>query len=349
MSDDPSLSLPNLASDNWAPAHPAVLDAVVRANSGTVPAYGADPYTEAATRAVRAHFGVRAEPFFVFTGTGANVLALGSCLRPYEAVICAATAHILQDETGAPERHLGVRLIPVATPDGKLTADALRGALGSRGVVSKVQPRVVSLSQCTEYGTVYTPEELRRLCDVAHAEGLVVHVDGARLANAAASLDCSLAAASSDCGVDVLSLGATKNGALGAEAVVFFWPALAEGFAYRRKQGMQLASKMRYVAAQFTALLTDDLWRANARHANAMARALADGLAALPDVRLTQRVEANEVFATLPRDRAAQLERGARFHVWDAAASEYRFVCSWNTTPREIDAFLAHARSVLAA
>jgi len=342
-------SIPNFASDNWAPGHPVVLEAIARCNSGHVPAYGADQHTAAAESAIREHLGATAIPFFAYTGTGANVLAIGACVRPYEGVICADTAHILVSETGAPEWHLGTRLIPIPSPDGKVTVEAMHAHLAGRGSVSSVQPRVLSITQATEYGTVYTPGELRALCDAAHGAGLYVHMDGARLANAAAALGASLGAVSGECGVDVLSFGATKNGGIGAEAVVFFDPQLAEGFGYRRKQGMQLASKMRYVAVQFTALLTDDLWRTNARHANAMARALGDGLAALHGVRLTQPVESNQVFAEIPAAAAAQMQRGGHFHQWNAARDEYRLVCSWDTAPEDVSSFLAHAHHVLGA
>lgn len=341
--------IPSFASDNWAPAHPAVLDALTSANAGTVPAYGNDQHTAEALTTLRACFGERALPYLVLTGTGANVLALDACVRPYQATICADTAHVLQDETGAVERFLGSRLIGVPAPHGKLTPDSIRAQLGGRGNVSRVQPRAVSISQCTEYGTTYSAAELRELCDVAHAEGLRVHMDGARLANAAAFLGCSLSEITAGCGIDVLSLGATKNGALGAEAVIFFDPALAEEFGYRRKQGMQLASKMRYVAAQMTALFATGLWRENASHANAMARRLADGLASLPGTALTQRTEANEVFVRLPVTATDRLRNGAHFHVWNPETGEYRFVCSWSTTEAEVDGFIVHARSVLAA
>jgi threonine aldolase len=223
----------------------------------------------------------------------------------------------------------------------------MRSRIRGIGNESRVQPRAVSITQATEFGTIYTPEEIRALADAAHAEGLYVHMDGARMANAAATLGLGLGDISSACGVDVLSFGGTKNGALCAEAVVFFDAALAEGFQYRRKQGMQLASKMRYVAVQFTGLLADDTWRENAAHANAMTRRLADGLSALPGVRITQPVESNQIFVVLPADRVLELEEGGTFHVWRPEESEYRFVCSFATSPDEVDQFIAHARRVL--
>jgi threonine aldolase len=335
------------ASDNWAPVHPAVLEAIGRANTGHVQSYGADPFTGEAVARVREAFGPTADPFFVFNGTSANVLAIGSCCRPYETVICADTAHVVADECGAVERLLGVRLTTVPSPSGKLTIDGMLSRVEGRGVEHRVQPRCVSITQATEYGTLYTVTELRSLVDAAHAAGLLVHMDGARLANAAAALGVSLAAITGECGVDVVSFGGTKNGALGAEAVVFFNPELSRDFMYRRKQMGQLASKMRYAAVQFTALLTDELWRTNAAHANAMARRLADGLSALAGLTLTQPVEANAVFAIVPKDAVAELERGGAFYVWDERRTEIRLVCAFDTTPGDVDGFVANARRVL--
>jgi threonine aldolase len=337
----------SFASDNWAPVHPAVLAAIGRANVGHVHAYGADPFTGEAVERLKGVFGAAADPYFVFNGTSANVLAIGSCCHPYETVICADTAHVVADECGAVERLLGVRLTQVPSPTGKLTVDGMLSRVEGRGIEHRVQPRCVSITQATEYGTVYTVAELRALTDAAHGAGLWVHMDGARLANAAATLGVSLGAMTGESGVDVVSFGGTKNGGMLAEAVIFFTPELAEEFQYRRKQMGQLASKMRFAAVQFTALLTDDLWLANARHANAMARRLADGLAAVPGVALTQRVEANAVFATVPADRVADLERGGAFYVWDARRTEIRLVCAFDTTPEDVDQFVAHVRRVL--
>jgi threonine aldolase len=341
-------NLVSFASDNWAPAHPAVLAAIGRANAGHVGAYGSDPFTEEAVERLKGAFGPTADPYFVFNGTSANVLAIGSCCRPYETVICGDTAHIVVDECGAVERLLGLRLTTVPTPSGKLTIDGMMSRVEGRGVESKVQPRCVSITQSTEYGTVYTTAELRALTEAAHAAGLWVHMDGARLANAAAALGVSLAAVTAECGVDVVSFSGTKNGAMLAEAVIFFNAELAQDFKYRRKQMGQLASKMRFVAVQFTALLTDDLWLANARHANAMARRLADGLSGVAGVALTQAVEANAVFATVPEDCVHTLERGSAFEVWDTRRTEIRLVCAFDTTPEDVDQFVAHVRQVLA-
>lgn len=331
----------SFASDNTAGAHPEVLAAMTRVNSGHSSAYGYDEHTERARLLLRRVLGDSAQPFFVFGGTGANVTALDAVLLPQEAVITAATAHIHVDECGAPERHIGCKVLPVETPDGKLTPALVAPHIKGVGFEHHSQPRVISISQTTEYGTVYTAEELEELSEFAHKHRLLLHVDGARLANAAASLDLSLKAITSDAGIDILSLGATKNGAVGAEAVVFFREEPAKRFRFVRKQGMQLPSKMRFVAAQFEALFTDDLWRRNASHANAMARRLADGVRDIPGVTITQRVQANAVFATLPSKWIAPLQEKFFFYVWDETTSEVRWMTSWDTTAEEVDAFVA--------
>ena len=287
------------ASDNYAGAHPAVLEAVAAANEGWARAYGDDDWTARLRARLRELFG-DVEAFPVFNGTGGNVTALAAVLRPFEAVICPETAHINVDECGAPERIAGAKLVDVPTPDGKLTPELLRGRLVGFGDQHHVQARVVSISQSTELGTVYTPDEIRALADEAHGAGLLVHVDGARLVNAAAALGLELRELTTECGVDVLTLGGTKSGLLGAETVVFFRPALAADYLYARKQGTQLASKMRYISAQLLRLFEDDLWRETAGHANEMARRLGDAVAAVPGVELAYPVEANAVFAALP-------------------------------------------------
>lgn len=340
----------SFASDNAAPAHPEVLAALARANEGHAGPYGADPWTARATELLQAEFGAGSQVFFVFAGTAANILGLTPLVRRYGGIICAADAHIAVDETGAPERHLGVKLLPVATPDGKLRVEQLPPLLRGRGVEHHVQPDVLALTQATERGTVYQPAELRELCGWAHREGLRVHVDGARLANAAVSAGVSLAALTREVGADVLSLGGTKNGLLGAEAVIFLDPALTEGFRFHRKQGMQLASKHRYLAAQFEALFADGLWRRSAAHANAMARRLGEGAAGIEGVMLTQRVEANGVFARLPDPVIPPLQEAFPFYVWQAGddgTSEVRWMCSWDTTEGEVDAFVTRLRELM--
>ncbi len=333
----------SFASDNNAGVHPELLAAIAAANDGHVLAYGDDPFTARAVEAFRSHLGPGVEVFFVFNGTGANVLGIQAVTRPHEAVICADLAHINVDECGAPERFSGSKLLGVPAPGGKVTPAAVAERLHGIGVQHHVQPRVVSISQSSEYGTVYTPGEVRELAAFAHDNGLLLHMDGARIANAAAALDLPLRAVTADAGVDVLTFGGTKNGLLGGEAVVFFDPALAAEFRFIRKQGMQLASKMRFVAAQFDALLRTDLWLRNARHANAMARRLGLGLGAIPDVTLTQPVEANAVFAVLPRRAIAPLQGESYFHVWDEPRNEVRLMCSFDTTADDVDRFVAAA------
>jgi threonine aldolase len=266
-------------------------------------------------------------------------------MRSYEAVICPVTAHINVDECGAPERFTGGKLLAVTTPDGKLTPDLVESAISGIGVEHHSQPRVVSITQSTEYGTTYRPEEVRALADVAHAHGLVLHMDGARISNAAAFLGCDLAQITSDVGVDVLSLGGAKNGLLFGEAVVFFDAQRAADFLFIRKQSAQLASKMRFISAQFIALFGGGLWRENAAHANAMARELADGLRGVPGVRLTQPVEANEVFAVMARPLAERLRAVADFYAWDERANEHRMVASWDTTADDVERFVEAARA----
>ncbi len=329
------------ASDNYAGAHPEVLAAVAAANEEHAVSYGADPWTARAEELLRAHFGEQASSHLVFNGSAANVLSFRALCRPWESVICAAGAHVNVDEGGAPERIAGVKLHALPAPDGKLTPAGVVSQLSRAGDEHAVQPRVVSVTQSTELGTRYSPGELRALADSAHEHGLLLHVDGARLANAAAALDVPLRAITTDAGVDVVSFGGTKNGLLLGEAVVFLTPGLDDGFAYLRKQTLQLASKGRFLAAQFVALLEGDLWLRSAAHANAMAERLAAAVIDVPGVQVTQPVQANGVFAILPRAATAELQRDWRFYEWDAQTGEVRWMCSWDTTPDEVDAFAA--------
>ena len=325
------------ASDNRAGALPEVLDAVAAANDGHAPSYGADDWTARAQERFREHFGPEARAFPVFNGTGANVLALRASMRPFEAVVCAVTAHLNVDECGAPEHVAGAKLLTVAGVDGKLTPELVAPRLVRFGDEHAVQPRVVSISQSTELGTVYRTGEIEALADYAHEQGLLLHVDGARLGNAAAALDVPLRALTTDAGVDLLSFGGTKNGAICAEAVVLLRPGIGDGFEYLRKQSMQLASKMRFLSAQLDALLTDDLWRRTASHANAMAQRLAERVEA--HVQITRPVQANAVFAKLPRAVTEELQKEWSFYVWDEATGEVRWMCSWDTTPDDVDEF----------
>jgi threonine aldolase len=337
------------ASDNNATIHPAVLAAIARVNVGHARGYGHDEHTQRVEALFARHFGTGALAFLVFNGTAANVLSLRAACRPWQAVICADSAHLNVDECGAPEGIAGVKLLTAAGEHGKLTAHALQRLIARIGDEHAVQPRVVSVSQCTELGTVYTRDELRAICKLAHGRGLFVHMDGARLANAAAALGVPLALLSTDVGVDILSFGGTKNGLLGGEAVVILAPELADGFQYVRKQSLQLASKMRFIAAQFEALLGDDLWLRCAEHANAMAARLADAVRELPGLTITRPVQTNAVFATLPAVATAALQEHYAFYVWDEQRDEVRWMCSWDTTEEDVDAFAAAVGEALAA
>jgi threonine aldolase len=337
------------ASDNNASAHPEVLAAIADANSGHATAYGHDPWTDRALELLRGHFGERARSYLVFNGTAANVLCFRAMCRPWESVVCAAGAHVNVDEGGAPERVAGVKLQAVATPDGKLTPELVATRLGRRGDEHAVQPRVVSVSQSSEVGTRYSLADLAELASFAHDNGLLLHVDGARLANAAAALDVELRATATDAGVDALSFGGTKNGLVFGEAVVLLAPGLDDGFAHLRKQTLQLASKGRFLAAQFVALLEGDLWRRSAAHANAMAARLAAAVADAPGVHITQPVQANGVFAVIPPAATERLQRDWYFYVWDERTGEVRWMCSWDTTTDEVDAFAAAIRRESAA
>jgi threonine aldolase len=285
--------------------------------------------------------------FFVFNGTAANCLGLKALTNSYHAVICAEAAHIYVDECGAPEKLTGCKLIPIPTQDGKLTVEAVRAAYHGIGIEHHVQPRVVAITQCTEVGTVYKAEEIRQLARFAHERGMFLHMDGARIANAAASLALGLRQATRDLGVDVLSFGATKNGGMGAEAVVFFDPKLAANFKFYRKQGMQLASKMRFLSAQFEALLKDGRWLRNAQHANRMAQLLKRELSKIPQVKVAYKVEANGVFVKVPRPAIAKLQKRYFFYMWDEAQSMVRWMCSWDTTEADVKQFVGFLRRSL--
>ena len=335
----------SFGSDNHTGIHPVVLRAIADANAGDAAAYGADAWTERATAGLREIFGAD-DTFLVLNGSGANVLGLSLLLRRHEAVICAESAHINTDECGAPERLTGAKLLLVPTADGKITPEQIAEKLTGRGDDHRSQPGVVALTQSTELGTCYTLAELRKIADFCRASDLRLYVDGARLANAAASLDCSLAELAEY--ADALSFGATKNGAMGAEALVVMRPGLAADAPYLRKQQTQLTSKMRFVAAQFDALLADDLWRANAAHANAMARRLADGAVAVDGVELAYPVQANAVFARLHPRHIAALQRDWTFHVWDEQASVVRWMTAFDTTEADVDMFLAAIRDAAA-
>ncbi|HEV3027612.1 MAG TPA: low specificity L-threonine aldolase [Planctomycetota bacterium] len=333
----------SFASDNNAGAHPEVLHAVAAANRGHVVGYGDDPFTRSLERSFLRHFGSGSKSFPVFNGTGANVLCLKALTRSHHAVICSEASHIQVDECGAPEASTGCKLLPVATPDGKLTPRAVEAACHGVGDQHHVQPRVISIAQSTEMGTVYKAREVEALARFAHGRGMVLHMDGARISNAAASLGLTLRQATRDLGVDALSFGGTKNGLLGSDAVVLFRKDLVADFKFLRKQGMQLASKMRFLSVQLEALLSNDLWRRNALQANRMAKLLASKVRRIPGVRVVQKVEANGVFVQIPRRAIAPLRREYFFYTWDEAASVVRWMCSWDTTEEDV---LEFARAV---
>ncbi len=333
----------SFGSDNHAGAHPAVLRAIVDANAGDAVAYGADERTERVTADLRATFRASGGAFLVLNGSGANILGLSVLLRRHEAVICAESAHINTDECGSAERLLGTKLLAVPAADGKLTPELIAEQMSGRGDDHRAQPGVVAVTQSTELGTCYTLAELRKIAGFCRASDLRVFLDGARLANAAAYLDCPLAELA-DC-ADALSFGGTKNGAMGAEALIVMRSGLAPDVPYLRKQQTQLTSKMRFVAAQFAALLQDDLWRHNAAHANAMARRLAEGASAVHGVEIVYPAQANAVFAQLRPRHIAALQRDWFFHVWDEKRSVVRWMTAFDTTEADVDAFLADIRS----
>jgi threonine aldolase len=336
----------SFGSDNHAGVHPAVLQAIADANPGDAVSYGADERTEQVTTRLREVFGA-ADAFLVPNGSGANVLGLSLLLRRHEGVICAESAHIYTDECGAPERLIGTKLLAVPAPDGKITPEGIAVHLAGRGDDHRTQPGVVAVTQSTELGTCYTLAELRKIADFARASDLRVYLDGARLANAAAGLDCSLAELA-EC-ADVLSFGGTKNGAMGAEALIVMRPGLAEDVPYQRKQLAQHTSKMRFVAAQFDALLAGDLWHANAAHANAMARRLAEGVDGVDGVDIVRPVQANAVFARLDPRHIAALQQEWFFHVWDEHGSVVRWMTAFDTTESDVDTFISAIRTTVSA
>src|ERR1700746_3240899 len=337
------------ASDNNAGVHPEILEAIARANQGHVVAYGDDPYTRSAIAKFQEHFGDGIDVFFTFNGTGANVLGLQALNRSYHAVLCSDYAHIYTDECGAPEKHTGCKLIPLPHQDGKITVDQVRHAYHGIGDQHHVQARVISITQSTEMGTVYQPEEIQALAQFAHEHEMFLHVDGARIANAAASLGQTLRQATRDLGVDILSFGGTKNGIMGGEAVLFFRPEYSHDFLFLRKQAMQLASKMRFISVQLGALLTNDLWLSNAQHSNRMAKLLEKEMREIPGLKIVYKVEANGVFAQIPRDAIAKIQERYFFYVWNEEESVVRWMCSFDTTEDDVREFAAFVRQVVTA
>ncbi|MCK5050874.1 MAG: low specificity L-threonine aldolase [Candidatus Cloacimonetes bacterium] len=335
------------ASDNNAGIHPEVLKAMQDANIGHCIAYGDDIYTQNAIAKIKEHFGEDIDVYFMFNGTGSNVLALKMLTESYNSIICAETAHINVDECGAPEKFTGCKLLSVPTKNGKLTIEKIKYHMHDFGFEHHSQPKVISIAQVTEMGTVYTQNEIKEITDYAHENGMFIHMDGARLCNAAVSLDISLREITADVGVDVLSLGLTKNGAMNAEAIIFFNQKMSDDFKYYRKQGMQLASKMRFMAVQFETLLSNDLWKKNAEHANKMAKILAKSVAEFPQIRITQEVQANGIFAIVPSNIIPRLQEEFFFYMWDEHKSEVRWMTSFDTQLEDIEKFVLRLKKLL--
>jgi len=336
-------------SDNHSGIHPKILDAITQANVEHAKGYGDDEWTAKTVALFKRIFGESAVPFLVFNGTGANILSLKSLTQPFHAVICAETAHINVDECGAPERFLGCKLIDIPCPDGKLTPELILPVLHSFGDQHHVQPKVISISQSTELGTLYQPEEIAALAELAHRYNMYLHVDGSRFANAVAALNTSFKSLSADLGVDVLSFGGTKNGLMIGEAVVFLRSELAENFLFHRKQAAQLYSKMRFMAAQFEAFFDNDLWMEIAGNANKMAQLLAQKLSDINAVKITQKVEANAVFAVIDPQLKQKLLQEYFFYDWNEARGEVRWMCSWDTSEEDVVRFVEAIKKCIKA
>lgn len=328
------------ASDNFSGVLPEVMEAINQANNGHVMAYGGDPYTTSAIEKFKNLFGDNIDVYFAFNGTGANVIGLSTLTQSYHSIICPSTAHIQVDECGAPDKFTGCKVIPIDTPNGKLSPELIKPQLHGFGFEHHSQPKVISITQCTELGTVYTPEEVKAICDLAHEHDMYVHMDGARLANAVVSLDVDVKEFTTNAGIDVLSFGGTKNGMMLGEAVIFFNPELSKDAKYIRKQSMQLCSKMRYIGAQFDAMLSNDLWLKTAKHANAMAKLLKTEVEKIPQIKITQEVQANGIWALIPKDKIEKLQEEYFFWIWDEHAGEVRWLCSFDTTKEDILGFV---------
>lgn len=327
------------ASDNNAGVHPLILDEIAASNAGHVTGYGSDRYTAKAVELFREHLGNDTEVFFVFTGTAANVLGITAVTRSWNSVITASTAHLEQDECGAPEKFSGCKVLTVDTPDGKLTPEHVVKHMHGIGFEHHSQPKVISITQSTEMGTVYTPGQIKALADYAHTAGMLLHMDGARISNAAVALGLPFREFTTDAGVDVLSFGGTKNGMMFGEAICFLKPGLAGDFRYLRKQGMQLASKMRYISAQYAAWFRNDLWKQLAGYSNSMARLLEERICNISGIKITQKVESNGVFVIMPGVVAERLREKYFFYPWNESISEYRLMTSWDTSAEDIDDF----------
>lgn len=328
------------ASDNNAGIHPEILKEIISANMGHAVGYGNDPYTEEAAGLFREHLGSETEVFFVFNGTAANVLGIWSTTRSFNSVITASTAHIEQDECGAPEKITGCKVLTVDTTDGKITIDMLARHMHGFDFEHHAQPKIISVTQATEMGTVYSSTEIRTIADYVHGKGLLLHMDGARISNASVSLDQPFKAFTTDAGVDVLSFGGTKNCMMYGEAVCFLKSGLSENFKYIRKQGMQLASKMRFISAQYIGFFKNDLWKKCAIHSNAMAKLLEEKLKTFEEIKITQPVQSNGVFAIIPEAVAKQVQKTFFFYPWNESISEFRLMTSWDTTEEDVQDFV---------
>lgn len=337
----------SFGSDNHSGVHPEILQAIYEANEGHFIAYGDDPYTERAGKVLKNLFGEQAESYFVFNGTGANMISLRACTQPFHAIISAKTAHIAVDECGAPEFLTGASLKEIDTLDGKLTPELIQPLLHGWGFEHHSQPKVVYISQCTELGTVYTPNEIKTLADFLHSYKMYLHVDGARIANAAAFLGKSFKEMTTDCGVDIVSFGGTKNGMMMGEAVIALRPELDENLKYIRKQTTQLYSKMRYTSCQFLAYLKDGLWLKNSQKANQMAQLLRKGIEAISNFEFSQKTEANILLLKMPPDIIEKLMKKHFFYVWNESLNEVRFVTSWNTEQEDIELFLKDLKLIM--
>ena len=333
-------------SDNHSGAHPRILNAIVRANEGHEPSYGTDDLTREASEMMKKHFGPDAETHFVFNGTAANVLALATLVQSHHTIIAAQQAHVINDECGAPEKIIGCKIVSVPSPDAKLNPAMIKPYLIRRGDQHYSQIKAITITQPTELSTVYSVEEIRELAEFARANGLKMHVDGARLVNAAEALGVGFKEMLTDTGVDVVSVGGTKNGLIFGEAVVFLKPKFAPDFKFVRKQAMQLPSKTRFIAAQFLEFLGTDLWRENAHHANQMAMRLYQGLKDSPFVKVTQVPQANAVFVIIPKPLISPLRELAFFYVWDEASFECRLMTTWDTSPNDIDEFVLKVKTL---
>jgi len=327
-------------SDNNAGIHPEILKEISSSNSGHVIGYGSDVYTEQAMELFREHFGPSTETYFVFTGTAANVLGLSGILRSWNSIITASTAHIEGDECGAPEKFIGCKVLVVDTPDGKITTDLIERHMHGIDFEHHSQPKAISITQCTEMGTVYNPGEIRDIATYAHARGMLLHMDGARIVNAAVSLNLPFKAFTTDAGVDILSFGGTKNGMMCGESICFLKPGLTTDFKYIRKQGMQLASKMRFISSQYIAYFCNDLWKVNASNSNAMAALLAGKLKQINGIKITQEVQSNGIFVIIPSGVAEKIREHYFFYPWDEKRSEWRLMCSWDTKEEDIEDFV---------